>query len=131
MFIGKYDKSVIVTYLGTLSSMIGIYFVLGGEIPRITGAIICLMIAGICDLFDGTIARRCKRTEEEKMFGVELDSLIDVVNFLAFPIIILPPIGFPMVFSSKIWNDEINCSFLNILYSSALIILFLLPNSKK
>ena len=89
MFIGKYDKSVIVTYLGTLSSMIGIYFILGGEIPRITGAIICLMIAGICDMFDGKIARMCKnRTEKDIQYGIQIDSLADMVSFIVYPIII-------------------------------------------
>lgn len=89
MFIGKYDKSVIVTYLGTLSSMIGIYFVLGCEIPRITGAIICLMIAGICDMFDGKVARMCKnRTEKDVQYGIQIDSLADMVSFIVYPIII-------------------------------------------
>ena len=60
MFIGKYDKSVVVTFLGTLSAMIGMYFILGYDEPRLTGAIICLIIAGICDMFDGKVARMCK-----------------------------------------------------------------------
>ena len=82
MFIGKYDKSVIVTYLGTL-------FILGGEIPRITGAIICLMIAGICDMFDGKVARMCKnRTEKDIQYGIQIDSLADMVSFIVYPIII-------------------------------------------
>lgn len=89
MFIGKYDKSVIVTYLGTLSSMIGIYFVLGGEVPRITGAIICLMIAGICDMFDGKVARMCKnRTEKDIQYGIQIDSLADMVSFIVYPVVI-------------------------------------------
>ena len=46
----------------------------------------CLIIAGICDLFDGVVARTCKRTESEKEFGVQLDSLVDVIDFIAFPI---------------------------------------------
>jgi CDP-diacylglycerol--serine O-phosphatidyltransferase len=46
------------------------------------------MFAGICDLFDGTIARKCKRTEKEKLYGIELDSLIDVFDFIAFPVVI-------------------------------------------
>ena len=32
MFIGKYDKSVVVTFLGTLSAMIGMYFILGYDL---------------------------------------------------------------------------------------------------
>lgn len=87
MFIGKYNKSVIVTYLGVLSTMIGFYFIFGYAVPKMTGAIICLMISGICDLFDGKVARMCKnRTEEDKEYGIQIDSLTDMISFIAFPI---------------------------------------------
>ena len=90
MFIGKYDKSVIVTFLGTLSAMSGMYFILGYDEPKITIAIICLIIAGICDMFDGKVARMCKnRTEEDMEYGIQLDSLADMVAFIAFPIVTL------------------------------------------
>ena len=85
--IGKWNKSVILSYIGLAISILGIFLLYKGIETKYI--LICLMVAGICDLFDGTVARRCKRTEEEKLFGVELDSLIDVVNFLAFPVIIL------------------------------------------
>lgn len=90
MFIGKYDKSVIITYVGTFSAMLGIYFILGSSTPNLTGSIICLMLAGICDMFDGKIARMCKnRTEEDKQYGIQIDSLADIVAFIIYPIIIL------------------------------------------
>lgn len=90
MFIGKYNRSVIVTYLGVLSTMVGIYCVLGFSTPKITGAIICLMISGICDMFDGKVARMCKnRTEEDCEYGIQIDSLTDMISFIAFPIVIL------------------------------------------
>lgn len=90
MFIGKYDKSVIVTYLGILSTMIGIYLILGSDTPHVTGSIICLMISGICDMFDGKVARMCKnRTEYDVEYGIQIDSLADMVSFIVFPIIIL------------------------------------------
>lgn len=90
MFIGKYDKSVIITYLGVLSTMIGIFLILGTKEVHVTGAIICLMISGICDMFDGKVARMCKnRTEEDKQYGIQIDSLTDMISFIAFPIIIL------------------------------------------
>ena len=85
--IGKWNKSVILTYIGLSLSIIGISIVINNI--NIKYAFICLMFAGICDLFDGTVARRCKRTKEEKAFGIELDSLVDVMSFIAFPLIIL------------------------------------------
>ena len=85
--IGKWNKSVILTYIGMGISILGIYLIINGY--SIKYAQICLMIAGICDLFDGTIARMCKRTKEEKEFGVQIDSLVDVIVFIIFPIVIL------------------------------------------
>lgn len=90
MFIGKYDKSVIVTYLGILSTMVGIYLIFGSDTPHVTGSIICLMISGICDMFDGKVARMCKnRTEYDVNYGIQIDSLADMVSFIVFPIVIL------------------------------------------
>ena len=89
--IGKWNKSVILTYIGMALSVLGIGIIILDK--ELKYALICLMFAGICDLFDGTVARRCKRTKEEKAFGIELDSLVDVLSFIAFPIIILMKIG--------------------------------------
>ncbi len=85
MFIGKYNKSVILTYIGVSLAVTGIYSSFTGNIRY---AMLCLVISGVCDLFDGMVARRCKRTEEEKLFGVEIDSLADMMNFVALPIAI-------------------------------------------
>ncbi len=90
MFIGKYNRSVIVTYLGVLSTMVGMCCIFGFATPKITAAIICLMISGICDMFDGKVARMCKnRTAEDIEYGIQIDSLTDMISFIAFPIVIL------------------------------------------
>ncbi len=83
MFIGKYNKSIILTYIGVGLAVTGIYFSFTGNIRY---AMLCLAISGVCDLFDGMVARRCKRNEEEKLFGVEIDSLADMIDFVALPI---------------------------------------------
>ena len=85
--IGKWNKSVILTYLGLAVVMLGIVLVLHNI--DIKYAYICLICAGVCDMFDGTVARRCKRNDEEKAFGIQLDSLADVANFVVFPMILL------------------------------------------
>ena len=44
--------------------------------------VMCLAISGLCDMFDGKIARTKKnRTEVEKRFGIQIDSLSDIVCF--------------------------------------------------
>lgn len=90
MFIGKWNKSVIMTYVGMFFSIMGVFFCFK---EKILYALSCLIVSGICDLFDGAIARRCKRNDEEKQFGIEIDSLVDVVSFIAFPIIIYYAMG--------------------------------------
>ena len=40
-------------------------------------------------MFDGRVARMCKRTDKEKEFGIQLDSLADTVAFVVFPASIL------------------------------------------
>ncbi|MCQ2419473.1 MAG: CDP-alcohol phosphatidyltransferase family protein, partial [Clostridia bacterium] len=49
----------------------------------------CLMFCGLCDMFDGKIARSKKnRTEDEKQFGIQIDSLCDLVCFGVLPAMI-------------------------------------------
>lgn len=80
IFIGYYNKSVILTFVGIVISIVGML-----NITNTDMALTCLILAGVCDLFDGVIARKCKRTEKEKAFGVQIDSLADVISFLIFP----------------------------------------------
>ena len=65
--IGFYDYTVIMTYISVVSSMIGIFCAVT---DHISAAVCCLAFSGLCDMFDGKIARTKKnRTEEEKCFG--------------------------------------------------------------
>lgn len=46
----------------------------------------CLLFSGLCDAYDGKVARSKKnRTEEEKAFGIQIDSLADLVSFGILP----------------------------------------------
>lgn len=83
--IGYYNASVILTYLGLAASIIGINFALQGDI-RIAGMLI--MVSSVCDMFDGAVARKVKRNEEEKRFGIQIDSLCDLICFGVFPAMI-------------------------------------------
>ncbi len=83
--LGFYDYTVILTYLSALSAGIGIIVCLSGSGHPYIG-IMCLMISGLCDTFDGRVARRKKnRTEQEKAFGVQIDSLSDLIAFGVLP----------------------------------------------
>lgn len=93
--IGYYNYTVILTYLSLISSVIGIFFSMGinGDI-HVEYSIICLMISGLCDMFDGKVARTKKgRSKSEKQFGIQIDSLCDSVCFGILPSVIGYSIG--------------------------------------
>lgn len=112
--IGKWNKSVILTYIGLIFGLIGIYIILTNN--NINYAFVCLMITGICDLFDGTVARRCKRTDEEKEFGIQLDSLVDVFNFIVFPVVILLSLGMTKIYDIVILSVYAICAIARLAY---------------
>lgn len=82
MLIGFYNYTVVLTYMGLISSVYGMTEALDGHF---TTAIACLVVSGICDMLDGKIARTMDRTEDEKKFGIQIDSLCDLFCFGAFP----------------------------------------------
>lgn len=90
-FIGFYDYTVILTYLSLISSVLGMTRAIHGDYKL---AIFCLAFSGICDAFDGRVARTKKnRTDDEKAFGIQLDSLCDVICFGIFPALICYLLG--------------------------------------
>lgn len=89
--IGFYDYTVVLTYISLMCSVFGITQAIGGHYRT---AIICLALSGLFDMFDGKIARTKKnRTDDEKLFGVQIDSLCDVVCFGVFPAVICYVLG--------------------------------------
>ena len=91
MFLGFYDYTVVLTYISLGISVLGITMALEGNFRM---AIFCLALSGLCDMFDGKIARTKKnRTEDEKNFGIQIDSLCDVVCFGVFPAMICYCLG--------------------------------------
>ena len=90
-FIGFYDYTVILTYLSLLSSVYGMTQAIHGDYKE---AIFCLAFSGICDAFDGRVARSKKnRTDDERAFGIQLDSLCDIVCFGVYPALICYLLG--------------------------------------
>ena len=55
---------------------------------------ICMVLAGLCDTFDGKFARMCKRSKDAEMFGIQLDSLADTIDFVTFPVVFGLALGF-------------------------------------
>ena len=98
--IGFYDYTVILTYLSLLSGSMGIVVCLSGIGHPFIG-IFFLMFSGLCDTFDGKVARTKKnRTREEMNYGIQIDSLSDMVAFGVLP----PCIGIAMLRVSSVFT---------------------------
>ena len=89
--IGFYNYTVILTYISLLISSAGVFLAMSGNPFE---AVLCLLASGVCDMFDGKIARtRKKSTPEERRFGIQIDSLCDIVCFGVLPFVIGVCIG--------------------------------------
>ena len=76
--IGFYNYTVVLTYIGMWIGFLGVMLAIK---DRYVGSLICLMLAGVCDMFDGTIASTKKdRTRDERTFGIQIDSLSDMLR---------------------------------------------------
>ncbi len=101
--IGFYSYTVILTYIGFVCGSIGIYFAAHGST---NAAIIMLLLAGFCDMFDGKVAKTKKdRTVQECQFGIQIDSLSDMVCFGLLP----PMIGFSAGLSGAVQIAVFSC----------------------
>lgn len=83
--IGFYNYTVVLTYLSLVSGVTGIMISLSDMGHPFYGAMF-LLISGLCDAFDGKVARtKPNRSDFEKKFGIQIDSLSDLVAFGVLP----------------------------------------------
>lgn len=86
LIIGEFGKFVYVTYLGVLFALAAIYYFIQGQFAW---GMMCFIVSGICDLFDGRVANSFERSAYQKRYGIEIDSLCDMVSFVAAPIVLI------------------------------------------
>ncbi len=85
------DLPNICSLTGLLCTMFAIYFAAAGYF---IASIISILWSVLFDWFDGIIARKMKgRTKEQRIFGGQLDSMIDIVSFGVFPAVLLLSYG--------------------------------------
>ena len=83
--IGYYNYTMYLTYASLVSALLGIIISLHGPGHPFIG-VYFLLVCGLCDAFDGKVARSKKdRSEEESKFGIQIDSLSDLVAFGVLP----------------------------------------------
>jgi len=115
--LGYYDYTVILTYCGMLTAFVGIFRVLASDY---WGAVLCLMLAGVCDMFDGAIAATKKRTDSEKRFGIQIDSLSDLISFGVLPGIFVYIISDQNIIVGVIVSLFVLCALIRLAYFNVL-----------
>ena len=113
--IGYYGYWVKLTYLSVVSAVLGIHFALDGKISY---ALICLMISGLCDTLDGRVARLKNRTDTEEYYGIQIDSLADMISFVILPVVI--------GYAAGTYNLARNYASFGILINTVIISMYLL-----
>ena len=85
------DLSNICSLVGLLCAVLAIYYAV---LENFSAAMIGMIWAVFFDWSDGIIARRMKgRTEEQRFFGAQLDSLVDIISFSICPAVVLLSYG--------------------------------------
>ena len=111
--IGYYNRSVYLTYLGLASSVFGMTLAVRG---RVGIALSCLLFSGLCDMFDGTVAQHTPRSDPEKKFGIQIDSLCDVICFCAFPALMSFTMGAQSVWALLSMTFFVTCGVIRLGY---------------
>lgn len=118
MFIGFFSFANTLTVCGLMSSVISCFLAAKGNIKL---ALYMLFIAYLCDSVDGTIARRTPhRTESKKCYGIQLDSLCDIISFGLTPCFIAFSFGFDGIIDVIIYCLFIACGATRLAYFNTL-----------
>ena len=113
--LGFWNRAVYVTYLGAFCAVCGL--LIAFKEGNVDYAFAGMIIAAVCDMFDGKIARHIKnRKEIEKDFGVQIDSLADIVCFITVPAITLYTFGLTEIYQIIILAFYVVCGIVRLAY---------------
>lgn len=116
--IGFYDYTVILTYLGALCGLLGISMSIR---EQYLGAIFCMAASLVCDTLDGIVARKKKnRTRDEMLFGIQIDSLCDLISFAACPAVMFYMLGMRTLWDLLLLGAYCLCCVIRLGYFNVL-----------
>jgi len=117
--VGYWGYTVYLTYMSLISAVLGVGFAVVDH-NYFAGAV-CLLVSGFLDLFDGKVARTKKnRTDREKKFGMQIDSLADLVAFGVLPAAIGWAIGLEKWWQWLILALFVLCGLVRLAYFNVL-----------
>lgn len=109
--LGYYNYTVILTYIGMLTGFAGLTRAILGDVH---GALVCLMLSGVCDMFDGKIASTMERTLQEKRFGIQIDSLSDLICFGVLPGVIVFTLAMEAPLTRLVCGAYVLCALIRL-----------------
>ncbi|MBQ3003056.1 MAG: CDP-alcohol phosphatidyltransferase family protein [Clostridia bacterium] len=105
--IGYYNLANLVTLVGLACAVLACFMVSRGQYVF---AMLSYGIAALCDALDGRIARATtSMTKRERFYGVQLDSLCDVISFGAVPCFMAYMLGYNGVIDILIFMLFVAC----------------------
>lgn len=117
-FIGFYDYTTWLTYISLASAIIGIIQASKGNLVF---GVICILFSGFCDMFDGIVARTKKnRTQDQKNFGIQIDSLTDVIAFGVTPAVVFYFHGVKSILGIAILVIYVLCGLIRLAFFNVL-----------
>ena len=111
--LGYYDYTVILTYCGMLFAFFGLLQVLGQDYWN---SALCLMLAGI----ELSVASTKDRNESEKRFGIQIDSLSDLISFGVLPAVFVYMISGKNAFVGVTAALFVLCALIRLAYFNIL-----------
>lgn len=114
MFIGVYNLANFVTLLGLASALVACFSAASGNLLL---AVCMFLLSGLCDMFDGRIARGAgSRTRKEKVFGIQIDTVCDMVSFGVTPAFIAYFCGFRRWHDMAVYIIYVACAAIRLAY---------------
>ena len=105
--IGYYNLANLVTLVGLACAVLACFMISRGQHIF---AMLSYGIAALCDAMDGKIARATTTsTKRERFYGVQLDSLCDVISFGAVPCFMAYMLGYNSVIDILIYMLFVIC----------------------
>ncbi len=116
--IGIYDYTVVLTYLSLLSALTGMQQASRGNFFV---SVLCIALSGLLDAFDGAVARTKKnRTDDEKSFGIQLDSLCDIISFGVVPAFLCYSMGVDGILGKTLLFLYVLCALIRLSFFNVL-----------
>lgn len=116
--VGFWHYGVILTYLSLALSVCGICFAAAYGGPRRDDmTAFFLLMSALCDAFDGMVAKtRKNRTENDKLFGMNIDSLSDMVSFGIAPVMVGVAMGLTRWYYVFFYVFYVLCALVRLAY---------------